>query len=391
MSKAKRILALILTLVIVSSAAPLVSAASSSNELKLYIDGVLIVPDVPYIIQDGVTLVPLKFVIDAFGARGVWDGATVTATVTNTLHVIKFTVGSRTYTIDGAAKTLAIAPVNQNGRVMVPLRAISEAFGAEINYDEKTHTGYINYFSNPALSGTVHISGSTTVQPIATEAAEALKKMNDKLSISVSGGGSGTGISEAINGTVNIGMSSRDLRAEEAAQLSQFVIAHDGVAIIVNNNNDVKNLTTDQVKKIFTGEIMNWNEVGGPNAPIIVYTRESTSGTLAALQDILGIRVKETATPTDSTGLMRQAVAADRNGIGYISSGQVDVDVKALTIGNIAPSIGNVKSGAYPICRDLILVVRGAPGAITAMYIDFLLSKAGQKLVTDERYISVID
>jgi len=390
MSKVKRLLAIALTLVLVSSAVPLTSSAATTD-LKLIIDGALIVPDVPYILQDGVTLVPLKFVIDAFGANGVWEGSTGTATVTNTLHVIKFTVGSKTYTVDGAAKTLTLAPVNQNGRVMVPIRAISEAFGAEVRHDPSTNTGYINYFSNPAISGTLHISGSTTVQPIATAAAEALKKMNTKLSITVSGGGSGTGITEAMNGTVNIGMSSRELKAEEAAQLNEYVIAHDGVAIIVHTGNNVKNLTTEQVKKVFTGEIKNWNEVGGANAPIIVYTRETTSGTLAALQDILGIKVKETATPTDSTGLMRQAVAADRNGVGFISSGQVESDVKALTIGNIAPTLGNIKSGTYPICRDLLLVVKGKPGLITAMYIDFLLSKTGQKLVTDEKYISVKD
>jgi len=391
MSKVKRLFAIVLTLILVSSAIPLTVSAAATADIKLIIDGALIVPDVPYILQDGVTLVPIRFVVDAFGADVVWEGSTGTVTVTNTLHVVKFTVGSKTYTIDGAAKTLILAPVNQNGRVMIPIRAISEAFGAEVIYDSVAKTAYINYFSNPALSGTLHISGSTTVQPIATAAAEALKKMNGQLSITVSGGGSGTGITEAINGSVNIGMSSRELKAEEAAQLNEYVIAHDGVAIIVHTSNDVKNLTTDQVKKIFTGEIKNWNEVGGANAPIIVYTRESTSGTLAALQDILGIKVKETATPTDSTGLMRQAVAADKNGVGYISSGQVENDVKALTIGNIAPSLGNIKSGTYPICRDLILVVKGKPGLITAMYIDFLLSKAGQKLVTDEKYISVKD
>ena len=388
MKKARKIFALALTIALVLCALPMNASAA---DLKLIVDGKELVTDVPMIVENGVTLVPLKFIIDAFGAVGVWDGSAGTATVTNTLHKIVFTIGSATYTVDGTTKTLQLAPRIQSDRTMVPLRAISEAFGAQVEYVEATHTGYINYFSNPGLSGSILISGSTTVQPIATAAAENLRKMNNRLSISVAGSGSGAGIGDAINGTVNIGMSSRELKAEEAEQLNEYIIAHDGVAIIVHNNNAVRNLTVDQIKKIFTGEVKNWNEVGGANAPIIVYTRESTSGTLAALQDILGITVKDTATPTDSTGLMRSAVAADANGIGYISSGQIDSSVKALTVGNIAPSLGNIKSGTYPICRNLLLVTRGKPGELAALFIDYLLSRDGQQVVLDEKYISILD
>ena len=388
MKKAKRLSALILVMALVLCAIPL---SASAADLKLVVDGKELVTDVPMIVENGVTLVPLKSIIDAFGAVGEWNAAAKTATVTNTLHRIVFTIDSTTYTVDGATKTLQLAPRIQSDRTMIPLRAISEAFGAQVDYIAATNTGTINYFSNPELSGSILISGSTTVQPIATAAAENLRGMNSHLTISVSGSGSGAGISDAINGTVNIGMSSRELKAEEAAQLNEYVIAHDGVAIIVHNNNAVRNLTVDQIKKIFTGEIKNWNEVGGANAPIIVYTRESTSGTLAALQDILGIKIKDTATPTDSTGLMRSAVAADSNGIGYISSGQIDNSVKALTVGNIAPSLGNIKSGTYPICRNLLLVTKGRPGELAALFIDYLLSKDGQQVVVDEKYISVID
>ena len=388
MKKVKGLFTLVLAMTLILCAIPMNASAA---ELKLVVDGKELVTDSPMIVENGVTLVPIKFISDAFGAACVWNATARTVTVTNTLHRIVLTIGSTTYTVDGATKTLQLAPRIQGGRTMVPLRVIGEAFGAKVDYIAATKTANISYFSNPALSGSIMISGSTTVQPIATAAADNLKKMNNHLSISVAGTGSGAGIGDAMNGTVNIGMSSRELKAEEAAQLNEYVIAHDGVAIIVHNSNAVRNLTVDQIKKIFTGDIKNWNEVGGANAPIIVYTRESTSGTLAALQDILGITVKDTATPTDSTGLMRSAVAAAANGIGYISSGQIDSSVKALTVGNIAPSLGNIKSGTYPICRNLLLVTKGKPGELAALFIDYLLSRDGQQVVVDEKYISVLD
>ncbi len=195
-----------------------------------------------------------------------------------------FSIGSKTYTVNGASKTLDVAPKIVNDRTMIPLRALSEAIGAAVSYDSSSHTAIVNYFTQ--MTGSIKISGSTTLQPIAQAAADKLLSMNSGLAISVAGGGSGAGIKETTSGANNIGMSSRDLTSEESAVLGEYVVANDGIALIVNPANPVKNLTKEQAEKIFLGEIKNWKEVGGNDAPILSIPVKRF-GTLATLSEML--------------------------------------------------------------------------------------------------------
>jgi phosphate transport system substrate-binding protein len=149
-------------------------------------------------------------------------------------YTIVFTIGSKEYTVNGATKTLEVAPKIINGRTMIPIRALAESIGADVGYIASTNTAVINYFTT--MTGSIKISGSTTVQPISQAAADKLISMNTGLTIAVAGGGSGAGIKDSIAGVNDIGASSRELTADEASALSVVAIANDGIAISQTNN-----------------------------------------------------------------------------------------------------------------------------------------------------------
>ncbi len=168
------------------------------------------------------------------------------------------------------------------------------------------------------------------------------------------------------------------------------VIANDGIAIIVHPNNPVKNLTKEQAAKIFLGEIKNWNEVGGNNAPILVQTRETGSGTLATLEEMLleKKQVVSTATPHTSSALVKQAVAKSANAIGFDSIGFVDNTVKAISLNGTAPTADNVKNGSYVMSRNLLVFTKNKPTGASAMLIDYLRSSFCQEnIVKNEGYV----
>ena len=386
----KKIVAIILAIVI--AAATLPAATASAPGITLIIDGVTQNPTVPPRVVNGATLVPLRLISETLGAQVQWDGSARTATIETAAYTVIFTVNSNTYTVNGASRRLDQPAQLVAGATMVPIRAFAESIGAEVDYSSSTNTATVNYFTT--MSGSVRISGSTTVQPIVQAAADRLRDKNSGLSIAVSGGGSGTGINEATAGTVNIGMSSRDLRDDELRALTTYRVAYDAIAIIVHPNNPVSNLTLDQAKKIFTGEISNWSEVGGGNAPILVQTRETGSGTLSVLQDLLlgsGSSVVDRATAHASAALIKNAVARDVNSIGFDSIGFVDNTVKALRLENVAASAQTVNNDSYPLSRSLWVCTRGRvqPGA-SAMFIDYLRSLEVQRdIVQREGYIRI--
>jgi len=390
MKMKKRIIAIVLALVVAAAILPVGSALAA--DITLIIDGVRQNPTVPPRVVNGTTLVPLRLISETLGAQVEWNGTARTATITTAAYTVVFTVNSSTYTVNGASKQLVQAAQLVAGSTMVPIRAFAESIGAEVNYNDGTKTATINYFTK--VSGTVKVSGSTTVQPIAQAAADKLKSKNSGLSIAVSGGGSGTGINEVTAGTVNIGMSSRDLKDDEAKALTAYRVAYDAIAIIVHPNNPVTNLTVEQAKKIFSGEITNWNQVGGSNAPILVQTRETGSGTLSVLQELLlgsGGEVVDRAAAHTSAALMKNAVAKDVNAVGFDSIGFVDNTVKALRLNNIAASAQTVNNNTYPLSRSLWVCTRGRvqPGA-SAIFIDYLRSLEVQKeIVQKEGYIQI--
>ncbi|MBZ4655260.1 MAG: phosphate binding protein [Peptococcaceae bacterium] len=239
------------------------------------------------------------------------------------------------------------------------------------------------------LSGTVQIAGSTSVQPLSEELAKEFMNKNPKVKINVAGGGSGAGIKAAAEGTADIGASSRELKAEEKAKVKEFVIALDGIAVIVHKDNKIADLKKEDIKKIFLGEITDWSQVGGEKGKIQVYTREEGSGTRGAFEEIvLGkdasgkeLKIFEKANVQNSTGAVRTAVAGDKNGIGYISIGSLNADVKAVKVDGAEATEANVKAENYKISRPFIYMTQKDPAGATKAYLEWVLSPEGQAVV----------
>ncbi|HZK87928.1 MAG TPA: phosphate ABC transporter substrate-binding protein, partial [Anaerovoracaceae bacterium] len=180
----------------------------------------------------------------------------------------------------------------------------------------------------------------------------------------------------------------------------EITIALDGIAVVVNKDTTVTNLTLEQIRQIYTGEITNWKEVGGIDAPITVVSREEGSGTRGAFTEITKILVKDAAgNETDntvanaliqpSTGSVKTTVSSTPNTIGYVSLGALDDTVKALTVEGVEPTVEMVIAGTYKISRPFIYVVGETVSETAQMYLDFVLSEEGQAVVVDNGFISV--
>lgn len=243
------------------------------------------------------------------------------------------------------------------------------------------------------------VVGSSSVAPLAEAESESFLRVNQTVEIDVQSVGSSAGIKAAIDGTAAVGMSSRNLKAEEKEGMEQFIVALDGIAVIVHPDNPVDNLTKEQILAIFQGKIKNWKEVGGKDAPIVVISREEGSGTRGAFEEITKLEVErdglklstlsKKAIITDGNGSVKQNVALKKNGIGYISVGSVDNLVKTVAVDGVLPTEETIKDKLYLISRPFILITKGKPTPEAQAFIDFILSDAGQKIVEDHYYISV--
>jgi phosphate transport system substrate-binding protein len=214
---------------------------------------------------------------------------------------------------------------------------------------------------------------------------------NPGVTITITGGGSGVGITDAAEGKVNIGNVSRALKDSDPAGLVATTIARDAVVVVVNSANPVEALNKDQVKQIFTGEITNWKDVGGNDAPIIINSRTAPSGTFDFFKEaFLGkeVNVAETAKQHASNGLVRQAVASNENAIGFLSMGYLDATIKAPVMDGVVPNMENAKNGSYSHVRPFVMVTNGAPDALSQEFLNFILSPQGQAVVGAE-YISI--
>lgn len=251
--------------------------------------------------------------------------------------------------------------------------------------------------ASEGLSGQIQIAGSTTVQPLAEVLAEAFTAGNPDVTIEVQGGGSSVGVTSAGEGTVDIGNASRNVKVSEFEtfpDLQVFTIAFDGIAIVTNPDLELPSLSIDQVKAIFAGEITNYSEVGGPDAEIVVVSREEGSGTRAAFEELVmesgdtEALITENALLQQSNGQVRTTVAETPNTIGYLSFGFLDASINTVAINDVDPTVDNVKNGTYPIFRPLNMLTNGAPNDLAQAFLDFILSDMGQEIVAED-YITV--
>ncbi|MGI5859637.1 MAG: phosphate ABC transporter substrate-binding protein [Tepidanaerobacteraceae bacterium] len=233
------------------------------------------------------------------------------------------------------------------------------------------------------LSGSIQIAGSTSVQPLSEELAMEFTSKYPNVKINVAGGGSGAGIKAAREGTADIGASSRELKPEEKS-VKEIVIAKDGIAVVVNPANPISDLTMEQIKSVFSGEVTNWKDLGGNGALITVVIREDGSGTRGAFEEIvLGKDVKFTdkAIIQNSTGALRTTVAGTPDAIGFVSLGALNDEVKALKVDGVDISKENVLSNSYKVARPFVYMTKEEPTGLVKSYIDFILSTEGQEIV----------
>jgi phosphate transport system substrate-binding protein len=247
-----------------------------------------------------------------------------------------------------------------------------------------------------AYAGNIVIKGSTTVLPIAQKAAEDFMKANAEINISVSGGGSGNGIKALIDGTTDIADSSRFIKDKEVQlAMSKGVlpvphrVALDCVVPVVYLSNPLQDISMAQLKDIYTGRTTNWKEVGGDDKPIVVISRDTSSGTYEVWHE--KVLNKEKVTPKAllqaSNGAVAQAVAKNKYAIGYIGIGYLNQDVKALKVDHVEASATTALNGTYPVSRALFMFTNGWPEGDTLSFINFVVSPAGQKIAQEEGYV----
>ena len=270
-------------------------------------------------------------------------------------------------------------------------------------------------FSNPDNQETqtsyyMENKGSDTIVNLALNWAEQYQMLHPEVSVSVTGGGSGTGISSLINNTVDIANASRQIKPEEvnAAEANgviplEHIIARDAIAVVVNPGNPINQLTLQQISDIYTAKINNWSELGGEDRPIVRLSRETNSGThVYFLESVIRLGSKEDKTIFSADTLLLPSsegiiseVRDNPNAIGYDGLGYISSDVKVLKIaktpgGNyIYPSIETVNSNLYPISRDLYMYTNGEPEKFIQDYLDWILSEDGQNIVLDLGFVPV--
>jgi phosphate transport system substrate-binding protein len=250
----------------------------------------------------------------------------------------------------------------------------------------------------------ITVKGSDTMVIMNARLAEAFMKANPGKSIQVTGGGSGVGLAALINGTTDVAASSRPMKTSEKDKLKarfatvgvEVPVAKDGLAIYLNEKNAVRELTMQQLNDVYTGRITNWKDLGGANAPIVLYSRENSSGTYVYFKDnvLRGKDFSARAQTLQGTAAVVNAVAKDPNGIGYggaayakgIRFAGVKADAKSPAY---TPSLESVKSGKYPVTRFLYLYLRTAARGDMKSFIDYALSPAGQAIVQQVGYFPV--
>ncbi|MFZ5446410.1 MAG: phosphate ABC transporter substrate-binding protein [Myxococcota bacterium] len=256
----------------------------------------------------------------------------------------------------------------------------------------------VSLLSVPAFAGApVTIKGSDTMVILTQRWAETFMKKKPEVKLQVTGGGSGTGLAALISGSTDLATSSRSIKDAEKAKLPGVVevpVARDGVTFFVHESNPVQALTVEQLKGIYLGDITNWKDVGGPNLPIALYSRESSSGTYVFVKEhVLGNEdFAPQAQTLPGTAAVVNAVAKEKAGIGYggaaYAKGVRELKVK-VGKDDVEPTLANIRAGKYPLSRQLFFYLRAKPAGDAAAFIDFCLSDEGQKLVEAVGYFPI--
>ncbi len=251
----------------------------------------------------------------------------------------------------------------------------------------------------------ITIKGSDTMVHLMSTLAESFMKKNPEVQVSVTGGGSGTGIAAIINGTTDVCASSRDMQQKEKDQakekgitIVEKVIAYDGLAVIVHPDNPISELTMEQIKKVFTGAYKNWKELGGPDQPITALSRESNSGTYVFFQE--HVLNKENFDPSvklmPASSSIAQSISQDKWSIGYLGLGYTkEGNVKVLNVKKdentpaVTPNHNTVLDKTYSIARPLFLIFNGEPSGNLKLVFDYALSAEGQKIVEETGYVTL--
>ena len=252
--------------------------------------------------------------------------------------------------------------------------------------------------------------GSDTIVNLALAWAEQYQKLHPEVNISVTGGGTGTGIAALINKTVDIANASRQIKPEEIKAANdngvepvEFVISRDAIAVVVNLENPVNELTIQQISEIYSGKINNWSEVGGEDRPIVRLSRETNSGThVYFLENVLRLGKKDNKTFFSADTLLlpsSQGITTETsqnpNAIGYDGLGYVTPDLKVIAVAKepgdpyVVPSAETVNQGIYPIARDLYMYTPGQPNGEIKAYLDWIRSSEGQKIVDDLGFVPI--
>ncbi len=294
-------------------------------------------------------------------------------------------LATKTTVLTALAALFVVACSGGHGR-----SATSEPVGSGTGQTEGTGS---------ARGGTLSLKGSDTMVILAQRFAEGYMHAHEGTTIQVSGGGSGTGIAALLDGTTDIADSSRPISERETADLQtrqhaaphETRVAIDALAIYVHQSSTVQSLSLDQLQQIFTGAVTNWSAVGGPDAPIVLYSRENSSGTYAYFKEhvLHGGDFAAQAQTLPGTAAVINAISHDPNGIGYGGIGYAE-GVRVLPVSNggepIPPTMQNALSGSYPISRYLFMYTAGEPSGLAADFLTWVVSPEGQALVEQAGY-----
>lgn len=272
--------------------------------------------------------------------------------------------------------------------------------------------GCVRFRNNTGFEAvkSVQIKGSDTVVNLVQILAENFVEQHPTSDISITGGGSGTGFASLINRTCNIAMSSRNVEKNERllakannVEFVEFKIGLDGLVVLVNRNNPVNELTLNQLRSIFMANITNWKEIGGEDRKILVLSRESNSGTHMFFKKHV-LRCNDGCANSEfsihslmmpSSQAIYDEVCQNSNALGYVGMGFMNTDIKVISVAadelsvHVYPTPESVKNGSYPISRPLYLYTNGNPKGIVKMFIDYVLSNAGQRIILEAGFVPI--